>query len=170
LRVWLAEHLADELGAASVAGAPLVKLYARALGAHVDRHVDLHSLPPVTGMLRLGKGCSGEPEVDLSGYWIDGDVFNLGRVEGGKRAPGGARRMPPGGTRVRDDAGGAPGSAVFGQVPEGQYWWGAPAARTSKHSRGYWSDEVPRNRKGWVAAYTMSGLVIALLPLLAVAA
>src|SRR5262249_5870929 len=51
LRVWLAEHLVDELGAASVAGAPLVKLYARALGARVGRDVDLHSLPPVTGML-----------------------------------------------------------------------------------------------------------------------
>ena len=35
LRVWLAERLADELGAANLAGAPLMKWYARALGATV---------------------------------------------------------------------------------------------------------------------------------------
>ena len=46
LRVWLAERLADELGAANLAGATLMRLYARLLGAHVGRHVDLHSVPP----------------------------------------------------------------------------------------------------------------------------
>src|SRR5258708_30785755 len=37
--------------------------------------VDLHSTPPVTGMLTLGHRSSIEPEVDLSGHWIDGDHF-----------------------------------------------------------------------------------------------
>jgi aryl carrier-like protein len=93
LRVWLAERLVEELGASHVAGAPLVKLYARALGTRVGRHVDLHTLPPVTGMLRLGSGCSVEPEVDLTGYWIDGGVFQLGRIEIGEGARVGARSM-----------------------------------------------------------------------------
>src|SRR5262249_62174330 len=136
LRVWLAEHLADELGAASVAGAPLVKLYARALGASVARDVDLHSLPPVTGMMRLGKGCSVEPEVDLSGYWIDGDVFNLGRVEVGKRARVGARSMLLGGSSVGDDAEVAPGSAGFGPGAPGQERAGGAGAGGGQPTRG----------------------------------
>ena len=36
--------------------------------------VDLHSAPPVTGMLKLGRGAAVEPEVDLAGYWVDGDL------------------------------------------------------------------------------------------------
>ena len=67
--------------------------YARLLGAEVGRDVDLHSIPPVTGLLRLGTGCSIEPEVDLSGYWVDGDVVHLGPVRVGARARVGARSM-----------------------------------------------------------------------------
>ena len=44
--------------------------------------VDLHAIPPVTGMLTLGDECSIEPEVDLSGHWIDGDVVHRGRAVG----------------------------------------------------------------------------------------
>ena len=80
LRVWVAERLADEMGAANLAGAPWMRSYARALGATVDKHVDLHAVPPVTGMLTLGRRCSIEPEVDLSGHWLDGDLLHLGRI------------------------------------------------------------------------------------------
>ena len=73
LRVWLAERLADASGAENLAGAPWMLYYARALGDKVGKGVDLHSLPPVTGMLTLGSRSSIEPEVDLSGQWIDGD-------------------------------------------------------------------------------------------------
>ncbi|HET7902350.1 MAG TPA: amino acid adenylation domain-containing protein, partial [Candidatus Nanopelagicales bacterium] len=61
VRVWTAERLAEELGAANLAGAPLMRWYARLLGADVGRDVDLHSVPPVTGHLALGDGCSIEP-------------------------------------------------------------------------------------------------------------
>ena len=170
LRVWLAERLVEELGATDVTGASLVKLFARALGARVGKGVDLHSLPPVTGMLELGSRCAVEPEVDLTGHWIDGDAFHLGRVEIGARARVGARSMLLGGASVGADAEVAPGSAVFGAVPKGQYWSGAPAARAAKRTRGPWSEEVPPNRPAWAAAYAVSGLVIGALPLLAVVA
>jgi non-ribosomal peptide synthetase-like protein len=170
LRVWLAERLVEELGAANVAGAPLIKVYARALGATVGRHVDLHSVPPVTGMLTLGDRCSIEPEVDLTGYWIDGDVFHVGRVEVGAGARVGARSMLLGGTAIGAGAEIAPGAAVFGPVPAGQYWSGAPATRAAKHTRGPWGDEVPANRPVWLAAYAASSLLIAGLPVLAVVA
>ncbi len=66
LRVWLAERLAEASGADNLAGAPWLVYYARALGAKVGKGVDLHSLPPVTGLLTLGHRCAVEPEVDLS--------------------------------------------------------------------------------------------------------
>ena len=78
LRVWLAERLADASGAENLAGAPWLVYYARALGNDVGKGVDLHSAPPVTGMLTLGHRSSVEPEVDLSGHWIDGDLFHVG--------------------------------------------------------------------------------------------
>ena len=73
LRVWIAERLAEASGAENLAGAPWLVYYARALGNKVGKGVDLHSAPPVTGMLTLGHRSSIEPEVDLTGHWIDGD-------------------------------------------------------------------------------------------------
>ena len=83
VRLWAADRLIDAAGAANLAGAPWIATFARALGASVGRGVDLHSLPPVTGLLTLGDGASIEPEVDLSGYWLDGDRLHLGRVHVG---------------------------------------------------------------------------------------
>ena len=127
LRLWLAERLADELGAANLAGAAWMPTYARALGAKVGRSVDLHSIPPVTGMLTLGSGCSVEPEVDLSGHWLDGDVLHIGRIKVGAGARVGTRSTLAPGAVVGRDAEVAPGSAVVGTVTKGEYWTGSPA-------------------------------------------
>jgi len=169
LRIWFAERAAEEFGATSVAGAPLIKFYARLLGAHLGRDVDLHTVPPLTGMLELGNGCSIEPEVDITGYWIDGDHFHLGGIRIGENARVGARSMVLGGTRIGDGAEIAPGSAVFGEVPAGQYWSGAPAERAAKHTRGPWNDAVPHNRRAWILAYGASSLLISVLPVAAIA-
>jgi amino acid adenylation domain-containing protein len=167
LRLWLAGKVADELGATSLAGAPFMTWYARLLGARVGRDVDLHSVPPVTGMLRLGRGCSVEPEVDLSGYWVDGDVLHLGEVRVGARARVGARSMLLPGAVVGADAEVAPGSAVFGEVPKGEFWSGSPAVRAADDARGPWSDR-PSGSRAWVAAYAASAAVLAALPAVAV--
>ncbi|WP_139978007.1 Pls/PosA family non-ribosomal peptide synthetase [Nocardioides litoris] len=170
LRLWLAGHVADELGAASIGGAPFMTWYARLLGARVGRDVDLHSVPPVTGLLRLGRGCSVEPEVDLTGYWVDGDVLHLGEVRVGARARIGARSMLLPGARVGRDAEVAPGSAVFGEVPDGEFWSGSPAQNVSDDARGPWSTERPTGGRAWVAAYAGVGALVGLLPLVAVLA
>ena len=141
--------------------------YARLLGAKVGRNVDLHSLPPVTGLLTLGKGCSVEPEVDLSGYWVDGDVVHLGEVAVGKRARVGTRSMLCPGARVGSDAEVAPGSAVIGTVPDGEFWSGAPAARVRGDARGPW-DERPTGSRLWVGAYAAAAGLLAALPVAAV--
>lgn len=163
LRLWAAERLTDELGAANLAGAPWMRLYARALGAHVGRDVDLHALPPVTGMISFGDGCSVEPEVDLSGHWLDGDVLDLGTVSIGPRVRIGARSTLAPGSVVGADVEVAPGSAVFGTVPDGESWAGAPARRAGL-ARGPWNDTRPQNKPRWLAAYGVVAVVISALP------
>ncbi|HET9020299.1 MAG TPA: Pls/PosA family non-ribosomal peptide synthetase [Ornithinibacter sp.] len=169
VRLWLAERLVDELGASNLSAAPLVKLYARLLGCGVGRHVDLHSVPPVTGMLHLGDGCSIEPEVDLAGHWLDGGVLHVGAVRVGADARVGARSTLLPGADVGARAEVAPGSAVFGPVPDDESWSGAPAT-FSGAARGPWTPERPPKRPVWVVAYAASAVVLASLPLLAVLA
>ena len=169
LKVWLAERLADELGATNLSGAALIKTYARALGARIGADVDLHSLPPITGMLDLGPGASIEPEVDLRGHWLDGASFILGpiRVRAGARVGSRSTLLP--GADVGKRAEIAPGSAVFGIVPEDEAWSGAPAM-PSGAPRSPWADEEPPHRPLWQVAYALTGLAAAGLPILAAVA
>ena len=166
LRLWLAQRFADEMGAESIAGAVLLRWYARLLGARVGRHVDLHSAPPITGLLQLGAACSVEPEVDLTGHWLDGDRLIIGAIRVGKGARVGARSTLCAGADVGAGAEVAPGSSVFGVVGEGEYWSGSPAVKVRDRARGPWP-ERPRNDPAWLAAYAAMGVLIAALPLLA---
>ncbi len=84
--------------------------YARALGNKVGKGVDLHSAPPVTGMLTLGHRSSIEPEVDLSGHWIDGDHFHVGTITIGNDCTIGARTTLLPGATVGKNADVAAGS------------------------------------------------------------
>lgn len=173
LRIWAAERLADELGATRLSGAPYIAWYARLLGAKVARGADVHSLPPITGHLTVGKGASIEPEVDLTGYWVDGDTLHVGGIRVGRRARVGTRSMLCPGAVVGDDAEVAPGSAVFGQVPAGEFWSGAPATRASSAARGPWAERPPASRRTlrrWAVAYAALAAALAVLPALAVAA
>ena len=169
LRLWLAQRVVEELGATGLAGAPYMTWFARLLGAKVGPDVDLHSIPPVTGLLRLGAGCSIEPEVDLSGFWVDGDVVHLGPVRVGARARVGARSMLCPGADIGKDAEVAPGSSVFGAVPDGEYWSGSPAVQIQKRARGPWSDRPPP-RRAWTAAYGAVAVLLSCLPIVAVLA
>ncbi len=169
LRLWLAEQVAQQVGAVGLAGAPWVTLYARALGARIADDVDLHAVPPVTGMLRVGRGASIEPEVDLSGYWIDGDVVRIGAVRIGARSTVGARSTLAPGTRIGKDAVIAPGSAVFGRVRSGERWAGSPASRIGA-AKPWWAPERPPRDARWAWAYGLSAIALSILPLLALAA
>ncbi|MEV5915288.1 Pls/PosA family non-ribosomal peptide synthetase [Streptomyces chartreusis] len=168
LRLWTAERLAEFSGATSLTGAWLER-YARALGAKVGPEVDLHSLPPVTGLLKLGRGAAVESEVDLSGYWLDGDRLEIGSVKVGAHAVVGTRSMLFPGARVGKRAEVAPGSAVTGQVPTGQRWAGAPAVKLGKAKRN-WPKDRPRRGTYWRVMYGLTGFALSALPVLAGAA
>ncbi|MER6353793.1 Pls/PosA family non-ribosomal peptide synthetase [Streptomyces sp. NPDC001634] len=162
LRLWTAERLAEFSGATTLTGSWLER-YARALGAKIGPDVDLHSLPPVTGMLRLGRGAAVESEVDLAGYWLDGDRLEIGTVKVGAHAVVGTRSMLFPGARVGKRAEVAPGSAVAGQIPTGQRWAGAPAVKLGKAKRN-WPKERPQRGTWWRAMYGATGVALTALP------
>jgi non-ribosomal peptide synthetase-like protein len=166
LRLWSAERLGEAVGAANLAGAPWITYYARALGAKIGRDVDLHTLPPITGMLSLGRECCIEPEVDLSGYWLDGDELHLGRVRVGPQATVGSRSTLAPGVRVGRRAQIEPGSWVSGFVPDGERWAGSPALRVADRAPG-WPDHRPARGSRWVLAYGLASALFSLLPVLA---
>lgn len=166
LRVWLAERLAEASGAENQAGAPWLVYYARALGNSVGKGVDLHSAPPVTGMLNLGDNSCVEPEVDLTGHWIDGDLFHIGPITIGKDAAVGARTTLLPGAVIGKDADVAPGSAVIGKVKNRQFWKGSPAVKSGK-ARHPWPDQRPPRALHWLVFYGLSSLALGALPLVA---
>ncbi|GAA1345116.1 Pls/PosA family non-ribosomal peptide synthetase [Saccharothrix algeriensis] len=163
VRLWAAERLAEFSGATNLAGSWITH-YARALGAKVGPDVDLHSLPPVTGLLKLGRGCAIEPEVDLSGTWVDGDRVHVGRIRVGAGATVGARSTLLPGARIGKRAEVAPGSGVVGSVPTGQRWAGVPAQRTGKAAR---PGPRPPRSPWWQAVYGVTTFALGLLPAVA---
>ena len=170
LRLWLAQRVVDELGATGLAGAPYMTWFARLLGAKVGRDVDLHSIPPVTGMLRLGAGCSIEPEVDLSGFWVDGDVVHLGPVRVGARARVGARSMLCPGADVGKDAEVAPGSSVFGERAGRRVLVRLARPSGSRSAPGARGRTGRRARRAWTVAYGAWRCCSPCLPIVAVLA
>ncbi|UOQ61861.1 amino acid adenylation domain-containing protein [Leucobacter rhizosphaerae] len=175
MRLWLAEQFSAQIDAVGLAGAPWVTVYARLLGARIGRDVSLHTLPPITGMLEVGDRSAIEPEVDLAGYWIDGDLLRVGPVRIGTDVTVGARSTLAPGTRIDDGAEVSPGSAVFGRVKSGQRWAGSPAVRVGS-ARGdggsgaeAWPKGTPHPAPSWRIAYGLSSLGLALLPFAAFA-
>ncbi|MET7463287.1 Pls/PosA family non-ribosomal peptide synthetase [Nonomuraea sp. NPDC005501] len=169
LRLWFAERFAERLGVPDLAGAPYLAWYARLLGAQVGDDADLHSPPPVTGLLKLGRGASVEQEVDLCGHWYDGDRLHIGEIRIGAGARVGSRSTLLPGTRIGKNAEIAPGSAVAGSVPAGRLWAGAPAFRQGKSRRSRPAERPARSRF-WAALYGLTAVLLSLLPVVAAAA
>lgn len=170
LRIWAAERWANASGASSLAGATRVNNYARALGVKVKRGVDLHSLPPVTGLLTLGKHAAIEPEVDLSGYWLDGDILHVGAIDVKEGARVGARSTLLPGTVVGKYAHVEAGSTVTGRkkIKDGQRWSGSPAQKVGR-SKHRFPSHTPKRRPWWVAIYDATSVLLAIQPVVALA-
>jgi non-ribosomal peptide synthetase-like protein len=166
LRLWAAEQFAARVGAGRTADAPWIPLYARALGATIGQDADLHALPPITGMLRLARNAAVEPEVDLRGHWLDGDLLHVGEIRIGAHATVGSRATLLPGARIGKHAQVAPGSAISGPVPSGERWAGVPAVRKGRARKPPSGPRPLRNRR-WAAVYGVSAFVLGLIPLIA---
>ncbi|WP_309132869.1 amino acid adenylation domain-containing protein [Brevibacterium sp.] len=164
-RLWLAEHIADLAAAVSVASAPWVSWYAKLLGNRIGPGADLHSVPPVTGFLSLAEGAAIEPEVDLKGWWVDGDLLRIGTIEVGEHATVGARSTLMPGTSIGAGALIEAGSAVTGKVRKNQIHSGSPAVRIGKAKKSW--PAPPVRRKLPFLFYALGSQVNATLPYLA---
>ncbi|GAA2005442.1 Pls/PosA family non-ribosomal peptide synthetase [Brevibacterium samyangense] len=166
MRLWFAEHVQDLLAAVSPASAPWVTWYARLLGNDIADDVDLHSVPPVTGMLTLARGAAVEPEVDLKGWWVDGDLVHVGTMEVGEYATVGARTTLMPGAKVGAGAVVEAGSAVTGKIKKNRRYSGSPAVRVG-NARGDWPDPPQRRAHLPFLLYALGSLVHAAIPYLA---
>lgn len=166
LRLWLAQHIADLVDPVSLGSALWVPTYARLLGARIGTGVDLHSVPPVTGLLELGDHSSVEPEADLSGYWIDGDVVHIGPVSIGEGAVVGSRSTLMPGASIGDGTIIQPGSTVTGKTKSGVDYAGSPVKRRGK-AKAEGPNIAPPKATGWLVLSGLGSGVLALLPVLA---
>ncbi|CAK1361138.1 Linear gramicidin synthase subunit D [Cercospora beticola] len=93
IRLWAAERFVDTGRLGGVSGTIWARVYARLLGNKMEGHVQLHTLPPVTGLGTFGRGCAIEPEADIAGWWLDGDLLHIGEVRIGEGARVGTRSL-----------------------------------------------------------------------------
>ncbi|WP_433913750.1 Pls/PosA family non-ribosomal peptide synthetase [Brevibacterium litoralis] len=163
LRLWWAEHVQALAAPVSPGSAPWVTWYARLLGNRIGPDTDLHSVPPVTGLLTLGEGAAVEPEVDLSGWWIDGDEVHIGTVEIREHASVGARSTMLPNSKVGPGAVVEAGSAVSGAVKKNRRYSGSPAVRVGK-ARGDWPDPLDRRPRSPFLLYVLGALGHSLIP------
>ncbi|CAM4002120.1 Pls/PosA family non-ribosomal peptide synthetase [Smaragdicoccus niigatensis] len=170
LRLWAAQRLIEASGAENLSGAPWMAVFARALGAKIGHGVDLHTLPPVTGFLELGEGSAIEPEVDLSGYWLDGDILHVGRIKVGSGSVIGSRSTLLPGTEIGTGVVVEPASAVLGAIPDGQHWAGSPAVKHGKTKSVSWPGHRPPLARRWVVAFGLMSVLISALPMIALGA
>ncbi|MFD7904045.1 Pls/PosA family non-ribosomal peptide synthetase [Kitasatospora sp. NPDC059722] len=170
LRLWLAERTVALFGVGALPGTPWAARYARALGCRVGKDVHLHTLPPVTGLARIGTGAVLESEADIAGWWLDGDILHLGHVEIGEGARVATRSTLMPGARIGAGADIAPGSCVTGTVPAREHWHGSPARPAPEAPAGWPAHPAPRARsRAWNLAYGTGLTLFGLLPLIAAA-
>ncbi|RKT20144.1 non-ribosomal peptide synthetase-like protein [Streptomyces sp. 1114.5] len=168
LRLWAAERYTALFATAALAGTPWAVRYARALGCRVGEGVRLHTLPPVTGLARLGAGSCLEPEADIAGWWLDGDTLHLGRIDVGEGARIGHRATLMPGARIGARAEIAPGSCVTAAVPAGEHWHGSPARPAARPGACWPAEPAPaaRTRNPWNLAYGAAFAFLGLVPVI----
>jgi non-ribosomal peptide synthetase-like protein len=166
LQLWACERLATVFGIRSLGGTRWAALYARAIGCRVGRNVDLRTTVPVTGWATLGADCAVEPEVDLAGWWLDGDILHIGaiRIGAGARIGGRSTLLP--GAHVGAGAVVEPGTCVTGRIPDGEVWAGSPAECVGIADAS-WPAPIPRRSLWWTLVYTVSLFGFGWIPLLA---
>jgi len=168
-RLWFVQRLAAMCHLDQLAGTPWALRYARICGAQIGDGARLGTLPPVGGLLRIGANATLEGEVDVHGWWVDGDEIVLGEIRIGAGARIGTRTTLMPGAVIGEGAEVDPGSVVTGFVPAGERWAGSPAAYAGPAGETWPTDPPPPSprRTLWRAMYAVGLAVTSLLPLVA---
>lgn len=158
LRLWAAERIVETGRLGPIAGTQWCRYYARLLGCKVGKHVQLHALPPVSGLCTFGAGSAVEPEADIAGWWLDGDLVHIGRIDIGECAEIGSRCVLMPNTSVQAHAKVASGVHAEGVVK-------GPAISVSPDD----TLELPKEPFWTGPRYTITLLALDFLPVLIVA-
>ncbi len=170
-RLLLLERISDLCRLEGLAGTPWAARYARLSGHDVARDAALDTLPPITSLVHVGAGVTIESEVDLHGWWVEGDELVIGELHIGDGARIGARALLMPDAVIEPGAEVEPGGVVSGRVPRGERWGGAPARRLGTAGE-HWPAEPaaapdPRRARAWRLAFIGGSLLSIVLPLLA---
>lgn len=144
LRLWAAQRLVTFLQLENLNGTPMTPVLHRLMGNTVGRNTHLGHNPPVTGLVTIGDNATVEHEVDIEGYWIDGDTVIIGAITVGAGARVGTRTLVSPGSLVGTGAEILPGSHVDRDVPGGEMWGGSPLIRHGA-AGGTWPTTHPEN-------------------------
>lgn len=168
-RVWFLERLTEVCGIGRLAGTPWAGRYARLIGADVARGARLGTVPPPGALVHIGAGATIEADVDMHGWWIDGQEIVIGETRVGAGARVGTRTMLMPGARVEEGAEVEPGSVVTGTIPAGERWGGSPARYEGPAGEGWPAEPSPGDprRRLWRAMHVPGLLLASALPVVA---
>jgi non-ribosomal peptide synthetase-like protein len=149
-RLWFIDRLAEVTRFNRLGGTPWADRYARLVGADVGKGARLATVAPAGSLLHIGDGATVESNVDLRGWWIDGQELVVGEITIGAGARIGSRVLLNPGAVVGDGAEIEMGTVISGEVPAGERWGGAPARRTGSAGDN-WPAEPPKasGAGGW---------------------
>ena len=145
-RLWFIDRLAEVTRYERLGGTPWAARYARLVGAKVGDGARLATVPPAGALLRIGAGATVEGNVDMRGWWIDGQELVVGAIEIGAGARIGSRSMLNPGAVIGEGAEIEPGTVVYGEIPAGERWGGAPAPQARRRGRALARRAAARRR------------------------
>jgi non-ribosomal peptide synthetase-like protein len=126
-RLWFVDRLAEVTRYERLGGTPWADRYARLVGADVGEGARLATVPPAGSLLHIGAGATVESNVDMRGWWIDGQDLVVGEIRIGAGARVASRALLNPGAVIGDGAEIEVGTVVTGEIPAGERWAGAPA-------------------------------------------
>ena len=168
-RVWFVERLAEIAHLESLAGTPWAARYARIMGHSVGEGARLGTLPPPTSLVRIGERATLEPDVDLHGWWIDGQELVIDELRIGPDARVGTRAVLMPGASIGTGAEVEAGTVISGHVPAGQRWAGSPGRQIGQAGDGWPEADAPARplRRRLKATYAAGLALQGVVPLLA---
>ncbi|MDO5076542.1 Pls/PosA family non-ribosomal peptide synthetase [Corynebacterium sp.] len=174
LRIWAAERFFNYQNHASIDGTPFAPMLYRMLGNKVGKHTALNSGLSVTGLTTIGDNVSIENEVEMSGYWIDGNHVYVGAIDIGDGARVGMRTTVSPGAVIGARAEILPGSHVRGYAEPDTMYEGAPMRNLGPANQN-WPTEDPDTqhelglmyRFESTVLYAVGSLLITLMPAIA---
>ncbi len=168
-RIWFVERLAEIAHLESVAGTPWAVRYARIMGHSVADGARLGTLPPPTSLVRIGERATLEPDVDLHGWWVDGQELVIDELWIGPDARVGTRTVLMPGASIGAGAELEAGTVISGHVPAGQRWAGSPGRPIGQAGAGWPEGDAPATpvRRRLQAMYAAGLAAQSVVPLLA---